>query len=505
MSAHHDLVDHLDHLADVVVAGTEPVPFDPHGLRRRRPTRHPRRWIVAIAVAGVAAAAAVWWAPSHDRSTDQVDTIDESTVVIDEPFPRLVPTVWPEGLDGDVTVEDPSGERPAEEVARHLLTRDGMAVAVASVTDFPLDGASPADGTSFEFGVVAGRDARWTVASEFLTLSVALEPGRTLSVSTSASGATRDELAALAAAYDAQQLDFDGAAMPRGWSTDPDAERISTFLGGSGLDPGWPSVMRTSASVPNTMVRVAGLRAVEPNGTLEQIGALTGGAAEPVRVRSTNGLLLSWSIPVASHLVVWQFSDDVIAVVWAIGVDPSQTLAVAASLEEVDSASWAALRPPPPEPPRIANGFELHSSDEVVLDTGEAFGHRWMFTSGSGRELPVSSDGVDAEPHPRMVSLYVMGPDGRQLGGSSWGGSGLGFGGGVVGRYQYFVAGLPPGVTDVSIALHGEAQEVVEADLGDGERMVFTMVESRTIPNVGRGDVAITGVNPDGTEYRAVI
>lgn len=493
MSEQEQVIRRLDDLGDTIVAGTSAPPFDAHALRRRRPQPHRGGFLAAAAAAALVVVAVVVWSP-WSSDPKRVDTV-ATTVPADDSFPMLMPAPWLEAGPGDITTRDPydPGSDPLV-VAEHLLARDGVAAAYAVVGEYAFDDTTPDVGNTSEPAAIDGHDARWVTGPNATMLLMALEPGRSLTVISAA--ASRDELEALALAYDGEHLDFDHDAMPDQWSTQADAADVIQLLGG--IPPSsWASV----SSQPSTgeLQFVVATRVEDPASVLDQIVGLGAARAERVQIAGRPGVIYSGVGPhPGAAMVVWEYDESTVAAAVAGGAEPSAAIAVAESVRAVDASTWSSFTmksTPSPSGPTV-DGFQLLSDEDVVVESGEAFGHRWMITTGplSFRDVPEATTGT---------YVYLIGPDGAQssFGWSGGGGAG-GAASGIIGRFRYFQSEVPRDVSDPAIVLHGQRREVVEVDTGGDTVAIFTIVESRSTPKVNDGDLYVIGTLPDGSEYR---
>jgi len=533
MSDHRDLIDRLDHLTDVAVAGTDAPPFDHRASRRRgRVVRHPRRWLAGVAAAAVAVAGIVVWAPNSDEG-ERVDTAHTtpSTIPVpdDSTFPRLLPTTWPAGFEGDIETRAPSESESSFEVAAHLLTLDGMAAATATVADVAVGSGTPDTGIVVEPATIDGRAAQWWAGNGRLGLQLEIEAGRSLGLSTRS--ASRDDLQAVGLAYDAERLEFPDGSLPPGWSVAPDVGELSRVLDLAAPPASWASAHRNAESSTGTIGQsaVGALRNPDADLFVQQVAAFGGTGAERVAIGGRPGVMIADVGPSPGGIVVvWAHRSDVVAGVWARKADPRATLEItrngmlefAASVRDVDPADWDALLPsfvsPPREPAQVVDGFELVRPGEQVVATGDVSDLRWMVTTF---EFMRPTGGLvgegDTEEAPgdiaTMVTLYLVDADGRQFGGGGWGtGGGVTRGAGysLMGSHHVFHAEIPPEVQDPQIVLHGVPREVVDVGIIGPEgvgagRTIFALVEARSTPAFEPGEVVVTGTMPDGSAFRS--
>lgn len=492
MSGHEQLIRRLDDLGASAVHGTTAPPFDLQAFGHGERGGPRRRWLAGVAAAATAAAVvgvAVWspW-ETHSNQVDTVDTVT-TTAPSGDAFPMLMPDRWPVGSSGDVTTRDPldPGAQREWEIAQHLLVRDGVAAAHAAVSDFAVGDGTPDTGYTATAATVGGREAQWITGPDMTSLSVALEPGRSLSVGSATASA--EDLEALALAYDAERLDFDAPRLPSGWAVTADPAGVIDFQ--DGIPPASWAVAQRPSATSGIPTFVAATRVPDARSTLELFVGLAGERAEMVEVGGRPAATITGVGPHPGRaLVVWVHDDATIAAASAGGPDAADAVDMAASVGPVEPGTWTSYIEEPESPARVIDGFEL-SGDEQIVDSGERFGHRWMVTTGAG---PTGGS---------MTMLYLIDPDGQQHA-SGWGGTGnmVGTGGGIAGAYRYFHAEIPSEVTDPAIVLHGQRRDVVEVDKGGDTRMIFTIVEARSTPRVEPGDAYVTGTLADGGNYR---
>ena len=345
MNDHEQLLRRLDELGDTAVANAIEQPFDVHH-RRPHARRHRRGWWTATALVAVAVLGSALWVSSGDDA-DRVTTVAADPEHDD--FPMLLPEAWT-ATDAKATTRDPAEPTPQFDiVASHLLTRDGAAAAAAQVIDHPVAGFGPEVGNTATPATIDGRDAFWFNDTSGTGLVIALEPGRSLGLMFSS--AAREELTALALAYDRDLLDFDTDAMPEGWSTAPDPAHLVELYDGRPPQT-WASAHNDDAS--GDPIFLAATHVPDPSAVLEQLAGLAGRRAADADVHGKPGLVILGVGPHPSaSMVVWAHDDRTIsALSGAPGADPDDLLALAESVHRVDRAVWHRLEKGPSRPGR---------------------------------------------------------------------------------------------------------------------------------------------------------
>lgn len=332
------VVERLDELAASSRRGVE-VPDIEMLLPRRR--RWPR-WVAVAAAAAVIAVLASVVVSRDDRS--DVRTVDSPETLVGT-GPYLLPTVWPEELTGEVVTTEASGEPTTSLADTWLLALDGRASAIAVVMNLPPGSGSPLDGAG-ERLVIDGRDASVASSGAGVTVSVALDDGRALSVTSQVvERATLEALtASMADAIGDATAPLDPGRLLSGWSVADDEAGVSESFVSGGVPPAsWNVARRDGApiNVPSRMF-VAGVQAADVVASLATVAAVYPDA-ESVDIAGGASPGLMRTIPdLGVVTLIWAYDEHTLASVSGMGLSREQVLDAARSVRAVPREAWGA-------------------------------------------------------------------------------------------------------------------------------------------------------------------
>ena len=509
-----DVTDRLDELAARANGGTTVPPFDSFEARpSESPHRRPSALLAeaAVLVVGVIAASIVI---AVDRDPKVTTTAQDPA----DTGAHLMPDAWPTGIDGDISASSTDANPFYGSLPSFLLVRDGRALVTARLIGFPVMRMFSALSQAQSY-VIDGRLRALTTEHGLTTwVTVEVEPGRTLLLSSSTVGGA--ELNALAAAFDPNAERF--TALPTGWSVERDDLRLATTFGadiqgetGRGVGyptagPGWSSIARRTKD-GSRAVTVYSRHTPDAASAVQRIAELDPRAASPVDI-GAGGVLrpVDDFVPVEGQATMltltWAPTTGILAFAVGQNVSGDELVATARASRELTVAEWAEIADPPAL--RSADGFrEPEGRPSSVVATGDADGFRWRITRDPGPNdttitmLDVLFDEGDETGFgwsPPPFDPRGPAPDDGYL---------MDLMSSRTERHVVVMTVGPLGARNTMININGIEASATAVDVPEiGGAMVFATLPGRSTPDIQVSptdlDVVLTGTLADGTAFQ---